>query len=161
MRVSVVALALVASLASPAYAQSAGIVSAGNPAGIVRLLEQQGMAAKLDKDSYGDPTIEFELSGYKTSLLFYGCDENTHGGCTSVQLRAGFDRDKPWTAAEAIGVTKKYRFVSIWLDDDGDPWVQWDIITGSGIPAAVFTEALQQFGDTLVDTAEVVFAEKG
>lgn len=159
MRVSVVAFAMVAAFASPVYAQTPAMVSAGNPAGIVRLLDQQGMSPKLDKDSYGDPTIEFELSGYKTSLLFYGCDEDTHSGCTSIQLRAGFDRDKPWTAAEAIEVSKKYRFVSIWLDNSGDPWVQWDILTGSGIPATVFTDALTKFGSTLEDTAELVFAD--
>lgn len=154
------AAVLAATPATSATAQTSGTASAGDPAGLVKLLEQAGYSPELGKDSYGDPQIEIEVAEYTTMVLFYGCDEKTHTGCDSIQLRAGFDRDKPWTAAEALAVAKKYRFASVWLDDTGDPWVQWDILTGStGIPAAVFLNAVEVFGDTLEDTAEVVFAD--
>lgn len=141
----------------PLGAAQAQSVSAGNPAGIVKALESAGYSPTLDKDSYGDPSIEFELADYKTVMMFYGCDEDTHDKCDSVQLRVGFDREKPWTAAEALEVSKTYRFVSVWLDEEGDPWVQWDIVTGTGIPSDVFLSAVESFGNTLEDTAELVF----
>ena len=159
MKFLAVPLAGALAFASAAHAQSAGMVSAKNPAGLVRLLQQKGLSPTLTEDSYGDPQIEFEIAGYQTTLMFYGCDEDSNDGCTSVQFRAGFDRDKPWTAAAAMEVSKKYRFASVWLDEAGDPWVQWDVMTGDGIPEKVFAEAVDNFGDTLTDTAEMVFAK--
>lgn len=155
-----VAFASAVLLSSAASAQLSGQASARNPEGLVRLLQGAGYSPELGNDSFGDPSIEFELGEYKTTLIFFGCDETTRDRCNSVQLRAGFDRAEPWTAAQAIEVSKKYRFASIWLDDEGDPWVQWDIMTGDGIPAEVFLDAVELFSDTLEDTAEMVLADE-
>lgn len=154
------ALASAILFAASAQAQSQAMVSAKNPAGLVTLLQGAGYEPKLGADSYGDPQIEIDIADYKTTILFYGCDETTHKNCDSVQLRAGFDRKAPWTAAEALAVAKKYRFASVWLDETGDPWVQWDILTGDGIPAPLFLAAVETFGDTLSDTAEMVFEDE-
>lgn len=157
MRHVIIALAALCAPMGAAHAQS---LSASDPAGIVTALKDAGYSPSLDKDSYGDPIIGFELAGYDTEMMFYGCDEETHDRCDSVQLRAGFDREQPWTATEALKISKAYRFVSIWLDEDGDPWVQWDIVTGQGIPAPVFLKAIESFGETLEDTAEMVFKDE-
>ena len=159
MRVLVAALVGALASASPAHAQSAVLVSANNPAGIVKALQQAGYKPELGTDSYGDPKIDLEVAGYTTTMYFYGCDETTRQGCDSIQLRAGFDREAPWTAADALAVTKKYRFAAVWLDEAGDPWVQWDIMTGTGISSKVLLDSVEVFGDTLKDTAELVFAE--
>ena len=148
---------MLAAIVSPIVGAQAQSVSAGHPPGIIKALQGAGYSPTLDKDSYGDPSIEFELAGYKTVMIFYGCAEDTHDGCDSVQLRVGFDREKPWTATEALEVAKTYRFVSVWLDDEGDPWVQWDLVTGKGIPSDVFLSAVENFGGTLEDAAELVF----
>ena len=37
---------------------------------------------------------------------------------------------------------KKRRFVSAYLDDDGDPWRHFDIDTAGDIPASVFLKTL-------------------
>lgn len=145
--------------AAPASAQPGGMVSAADPEGIMRVLKQAGYAAELGSDSYGDPEIELEIADYATTILFYGCDANTHANCDSIQLRSGFDRGSPLAAADALAISKQYRFASVWLDDAGDPWVQWDIMTGTGIPAQVLLAGLESFGDTLQDTAEIVFSE--
>lgn len=158
MRVMIAVLAGLVACATPAYGQSS-MVSASNPTGLVKVLESAGYSPKLGADSYGDPEIELEIAGYNASMVFYGCDEETKKNCDSVQLQAGFDRTEPWTATAALEVSKKFRFASIWLDDEGDPWVQWDIVTGEGIPAKVFLSSVESFGVTLEDAAALVFAE--
>lgn len=151
--------ALILATSTPTFAQSA-TASAGDPDGLVKLLQVAGYKPELARDDYGDPQIELEISGYNATLFFYGCDETAHTGCTSLQLRAGFDRKTSWTDKDALALAKKYRFASVWLDDDGDPWVQWDIVTGSGIPAKVFMDSVELFGDTVTDVADAVFADE-
>lgn len=137
------------------------VVSAVDPAGLVNLLDLAGYQPKLGKDDLGDPKIEIDLSGYSATLFFYGCDETAHTGCTSLQIQVGFDRKKPWTDKEALALAKKYRFASVWLDDSGDPWLQWDIVTGDGIPAKVFLQSINMFRDTVDDAGDIVFAGEG
>lgn len=145
--------------AVPAMAQQApGVARASDPAGLVKLLADY--KPKLTKDDTGDPMIELDLDGYKGLLMFYGCDEEAHNNCDSLQFQAGFDLDKGWTAAEAIDISRQYRFASVHLDDEGDPWIKWDIITGTGIPAAVFMESVQSFSDVVSDTADIAFADE-
>lgn len=138
-------------------AQDARMVSAADPQGIVDLLELTGREPQLGKDNVGDPKIDLDLAGYNATLLFYGCDADTHDKCDSLQLQAGFDRKKPWTAQEAIKVAERYRFASVQLDKEGDPWLQWDIVTGDGIPAKVFLASVEMFTDTVEDAANMVF----
>lgn len=146
---------------SPLQAQATAMVSAGNPGGILRLLEQTGHEPELEKDDIGDPLITFTLGGYDTSMYFYGCDEDTHDGCTSVQLQTGFDRREPWSAEEAVAVAKSWRYVSVWLDEEGDPFLGFDIVTGKGIPADVFLLALDGYANSVTSTAEMIFPEDG
>lgn len=134
------------------------MVSAANPQGIVDLLELTGREPKLGKDELGDPKIELDLSGYSATIYFYGCDEETHQQCDSLQFQAGFNRKQPWTAQEAIKIAEKYRFAAVFLDDEGDPWLRWDVMTGDGIPAKVFLSGVELFTETVNDAAEMVFA---
>ncbi len=133
------------------------VASAGDPTGLVNLLDLAGYQPKLSKDDLGDPKIEIDLSGYSATLFFYVCDETVHTGCTSLQIQAGFDRKQPWTDKEALSLAKKYRFASVWLDDSGDPWLQWDIVTGEGIPAKVFLQSINMFRDTVDDAGDILF----
>lgn len=145
--------------AAPAAAQiGEATVTAKNPQGIVRALEAAGYEATLEVDGQGDPMIATELSGWSARIYFYGCDETTNAGCDSVQFSAGFDRKQPWTAADALTLSAKYRFASVRLDDEGDPYIMWDVITGDGIPAKVFLSSVLHFSDAIDNVVSVVFA---
>lgn len=150
-----------AAVTSPLAAQGKGdTLSAKEPAGIVIALLNAGYDATLETDDFDDPLIKFEGEGYKYDMLFYGCDETTHEGCDSVQLRAGFDRAKPWNADEAIKLSRENRYTAVALDDDGDPYIFWDIVTGEGIPAAVLLDSIDRFERNAELAAETIFAEE-
>lgn len=145
----------------PAAAQSApATVSAENPEGVAAALRFAGYPAKLGKDSAGDPKIDTEFGSYKGSIYFYGCDEKTHKGCDSLQFHVGFDREKPMALKSVNDLVTKYRFASIQLDNEGDPLVQWDIITDDGIPSGVFLHAFRRFGEVADTLAETIFEDQ-
>lgn len=132
-------------------------ITAKQPAGIVIALLNAGYDAELSTDAEGDPLINFQGEGYKLNMLFYGCDETTHDNCDSVQLRVGFDRAEPWTPEQAMVIAEKYRFGAVVLDEEGDPYINWDIVTGDGIPASIFLDSIRRFEDTADVAAELIF----
>jgi hypothetical protein len=159
-----IALAALAAAASvPAAAQDVPkTVSAADPDTIMRALQFAGHRVALITDSYGDPQIDTQFSGWDGSILFYGCHEQTHQNCDSVQLRVGFDRAEPMTLELMHAELGNDRFYSVHLDDEGDPWFNWDIVTGSGegISTPVFLQAVNQFASQVGAAASVVFAEE-
>lgn len=152
-----------AALASPAAAQKApATVSASDPQGIVELLRFAGYEAELSVDSVGDPQIDTQFSGLTGTVMFYGCDEQTHERCDSVQLRVGLDRRDPLTLDWLNTELANDRFYAVHLDDEGDPWFNWDIMTGKGegIPSSVFLLAVRQFATQVGAASDEVFAEE-
>jgi hypothetical protein len=137
-------------------------VSAANPEGMMQVLLFAGYSAELDTDNYGDPLIDTEFAGWPGSIVFFGCDEDTRTGCDSVQLRAGFDRAEPMPLDLLNDALANGRYFAVHLDEEGDPWVHWDIVTGSGegIPASVFMRSVNSFGLQIETVADIVFAEE-
>lgn len=158
MRYLPLAIASLLAGAVPANAQPS-MVTAKNPESLVNALKIAGYEANLSTDPVGDPLIETKLEGWESYIYFYNCDEDTHDGCDSIQLYAGFDRDQPWDAAGALSLSERFRFMSVRLDETGDPFVGWDIVTGEGIPTAVFLTSVRYFTGALEDASQVVFAE--
>ncbi|WP_228243713.1 YbjN domain-containing protein [Porphyrobacter sp. GA68] len=146
--------------AGPAWTQGApGVISAQDPAGVAAAMRYAGYPAVITKDALGDPMIETEYAGYKGTVLFYGCDTQTHSGCDALQLSVGLDRSAPLDNAAVSGFMRKQRFASVFLDDEGDPWIQFDIVTLGGIPAPVFLKALDLYSWSLTAIADEVFSD--
>ena len=143
--------------AAPAEAQDAPrITTAADPATVVSALEMAGYRAELKTDNIGDPKIVTKLSGREVQIFFYGCDSETHAGCDQLQFMVGFDSDQPLEAAKVERFMHSRRFASMSLDDEGDPWLSWDLVTGTeGIPAAVFLQSVRLFTET-VGAAELM-----
>jgi hypothetical protein len=136
------------------------LVTAYEPAGMARVLQDAGYTLTLGDDDYGDPSITIKLGDYDATIYFYGCDEETHDRCDSIQLRAGMDRQNPMPLTLVNTLTQKYRFAALNLDDEGDPWINFDIVLGSGIPKDVFLLAVKNYSDGLPVLADAVFAEE-
>lgn len=159
MRKWLVAAALAVSCSGAAQAQSQ-TVSAANPKGLLNAITSAGYEATLSTDKVGDPMIETELNGYNVTVLFYGCDEKTHRNCDSVQFSTGFDRKTPMDPMKALDIAREWRFLAVSLDDEGDPFLRWDILTGAGIPQSVFMSAFRRYGETIESAAETIFEDE-
>ena len=153
----VAGLGLAMAFATPAAAQS---VSANNPGGLAKAMRDAGYQADLDVDDYGDPMITTKFGTYSGAIYFYGCDSTRHDRCESFQFRAGLDRKKAMPYSLMNQIVQKYRYTAMWLDDEGDPWVNFDVFTGDGIPTDVFMLAYTSYSDTLNNVANMVFAEE-
>lgn len=160
MKKAVIAAVLAMQAAGTQAAAPPGTLSAADPGAIAEVLEFAGYKAIIETDDLGDPMIKTELSGWPTTIYFYGCDETTHQGCDALRLEAGFDRATPWNGDEAMKISEKFRFAATYLDKEGDPWIAWDILTGDGIPTKVFLRAMREFGATLDSASEIAFAEE-
>ncbi|BDI61357.1 YbjN domain-containing protein [Qipengyuania nanhaisediminis] len=151
----------VLSLSAPAAAQEPiTSISAGKPAELTVVMMNAGYTVELAEDGIGDPMIISELIGMPLRIYFYGCDEEDNSGCTSLQLSTGFDRRKPWSRGEALQISEQLRYAAVRLDEEGDPFISWDIYTGDGIPTTVFLASLDEFARTIQLTADIVFAEE-
>ncbi|MXO73918.1 hypothetical protein GRI40_01600 [Altererythrobacter aerius] len=135
-------------------------VTAYNPGGIAKAMRDAGYKADLDVDGYGDPMIKTAFGQFDGFIYFYGCDETNHDRCESLQFRAGFDREKPMPLSLLNEIVTKYRYTAMWLDKDGDPWVNFDLVTGAGIPRQVFIRSLEAYSDNLTDVSDMIFAEE-
>jgi len=157
MKLIVTAAALAAIPAGAAAQSAPDIVTASDPDGVVSAMAYAGYEATLGTDAYGDPKIDGSFGGWSGSVWFYGCDELTNDGCTSLQLVVGFDRKDPMPLEMLNDISSSQRFVSIYLDEEGDPWLKWDIVTEEGIPAGVLNSSLQQYSQQVAAIADLVF----
>lgn len=150
-------------LASPPLAaqNSTPMVSASDPEGMRSALVNAGYnVGEVGTDSVGDPQITVALADYTTGILFYGCDEARHDSCTSIQMVTGFDRAEPIPDKLALSISQTLRYAAVQIDDEGDPFIGWDVFLGSGIPVPVFLAAIREYERTLVDAAAIIFAEE-
>ena len=152
---------LLSGLVTQASAQTPpSMVGAHDPASLVSAMEMGGYKAELEVDSSGDPVIQTEFSGMPSSIVFYGCNEE-HIECDSLMFITGFDRETQWDVASAIKINEDVRFASVWLDDEGDPWISWDMVTGrNGVPVSTFSTAMRMYADTVDRVADMAFAEE-
>src|SRR5687768_16582801 len=158
-----VLVAAAAMMPLPTLAQQVPLtISAAHPQGIVEVMRFAGYEAELTTDDVGDPMIDSEFASLIGVVMFYGCHEETHQGCDSIQLRVGLDREEPMTAEWMNIEFANDRYYGVTLDDEGDPWFNWDIITGNGdgIPTQVFLLALNKYSAQVGAASAVVFAEE-
>ncbi|MEZ5682210.1 MAG: YbjN domain-containing protein [Erythrobacter sp.] len=154
----------VAAVLALGLAQSASaaekLIKAADPEGIVALLEMAGYDPELETDQFGDPDISFDLDGWTTSIAFYGCDEETHKDCESLQFIGGFDTNGSFSAEQMVELSGKHRYTQLTLDEEGDVWVRWDVLTGDGISPRLFLQNVRAFSSALDNAGEAVFAEQ-
>jgi hypothetical protein len=152
MMVRVLAAAAGAVLAvSPAMAA----VSAAQPRTVVAALQRLGYRATLDQDSSGDPMVRFRMGAKAAQVLFYGCRGNR--GCDSLQLTTGFDLPRGASHAHVNEWVRSHRWVRVYLDEELDPFLQYDIATSpTPLPDPLFATLVKQFRDASEEFARFV-----
>ncbi len=109
-----------------------------------------GYRASIETDGEGDPIIHSSAAGVNFSIVFYDCTENRD--CESIQFSAGFDLSTPTTAATMNEWNRQKRYASAWIDDEGDPYLQYDVtMGGGGLSVDNFKTALDLWEDLLGD----------
>lgn len=136
------------------------MVSAKDPDGLAAALTNAGYSAELGVDSVGDPQITITVNDYVVGVMFYGCDPQNNDNCDSVQLLTGYDRAEAIPHELAVEISQTLRFAAVQIDEEGDPFIGWDIFMGEGIPLPVFLAALRSYERTLDDAATIIFAEE-
>ena len=130
--------------ATPVAAQT---VDAARPATVVAALQSAGYKAVLDTDSEGDPRIKSAASGAGFSIFFYGCEKNV--ACRSIQFAAGYTMKVKPAPAKANDWNLRNRFAAAYIDKDGDPNIQWDVVLEGGMPGPLFEQTLTRWTDAM------------
>lgn len=115
---------LAAALAWPATADAALARSGGvSGADVVKVLQDAGYRAQLDKDDDGDPRIVTKMSGATVHVVFYDCAQDR---CGSLQLAAALDLERGFSLEGINQFNSQYRYARAYLDDEMDPFLQFD-----------------------------------
>lgn len=113
---------------SLALLMGAGTASAqvvGDSEVIRQLLMDFGLQVESGTDSAGDPKLDSRIDGTRFGVYFYDCKDG--GTCQSIQFSAGFDLNNPMDMARVNKWNRERRFGKVYLDDEGDPFIELDI----------------------------------
>lgn len=131
--------------------QAAGpLVSAEDPQSVLSELSVLGYPGKLGKTDDGHPSIALRIAGYNTYIDFYDCADDMTKCYTllfnvNVQIKGGTTPGKvnDWNRKQILG--------RVWLDDDGNPTLDFTLPTFEGISASVFDESVKDWADAIDD----------
>ena len=149
---AVTALAAVG-LAGAATAQDA--VLAENPGSITSVLFDQGIASKVDTDSYGDPMVQFRKGDRQYTIFFYNCTDGAQ--CTNIQFYIGYETDGEVGLDVVNAMNAENRFATAAIDDEDDVVFTMDVLPGKyGLAPDDFTSLLDLFVGTAAEFEERV-----
>lgn len=142
-----------ASIASAAMAQEA--VKSEDPSSITAVLFDQGIASKLDTDSYGDPMVQFRKADRQYTIFFYNCTDGAQ--CTNIQFYIGYETDGEVGLDVVNAMNSENRFATAAIDDEDDVVFTMDVLTGDyGLAPRDFTSLLDLFVETAAEFEERV-----
>jgi len=161
-RALALAAALAAAFAAPAAAQSETptLVSATDPAGVLKVLEGSGYDVEYfeRKEDGSDAYIEISAYDGPITVRFSDCDEKVPDFCETLILSAWWDRETPISDAALAAANIENKYVTVYRANDGDPVMYWAILTRrEGIAATLFLNAVQRFQSIAGDFREKAF----
>jgi putative sensory transduction regulator len=142
-----------ASLAGAAIAQDA--VMAEDPTSITAVLFDQGIASKVDTDSYGDPMVQFRKGDRQYTIFFYNCTDGAN--CSNIQFYIGYETDGEVGLDVVNAMNSENRFTEGAIDDEDDVVFTMDVLTGDyGLSGNDFSLLLDLFVETAANFEERV-----
>ena len=112
------------------------------------VLRSMGFSPELGTDSVGDPLIMFQISGLHSQLKFYDC-KKSEGRCGSMQLETAVDLEAGMGLQAANRFNRRYRYVRMYLDEEMDPYVQYDFEVLHTDAAKHLRSQVEMFGQLL------------
>lgn len=162
---SLAAACLVLSV-DPASAQDAeavdspGVVSAADLPGVAEALRGAGYQVETHARSEegGLARIDIVSGDEIASLIFNDCNDAIPDYCETIVLSTWWDRNTPISDEAVAAANQNLRYVSVFRDQDGDPEMQWAILTRrEGVPATVLLDALRRFLEVAREFEAVAF----
>lgn len=154
---SICLTALLVSTAAFTVTAQAEQVEARNPQSVVAALQEGGYKAVLAKDANEDPRIESASAGAKFIINFYGCAD--HKNCNSLTFFAG------WTGLNVSmnqmnEWNKIRRFSRAYIDNDGDPILEFDIdLDDGGMSQELFINNVEYWDTSLASFKQHISAQ--
>lgn len=131
---AMLAITPVAALAAPSDIHVDGMTGAE----VAKWLQASGYKAELTTDDTGDPMIKSAASGVNFTVYFYDCTAKPR--CKAIQFAASFDLKQPMSAAKINEWNRQNRYLKAYIDDEGDPYVQYDVNLNAGRTTAVLDD---------------------
>ena len=120
---------------------------------VVAVLAQMDLEPELTTDSVGDPMVKFRIGGLNAFANFYDCNAGT---CGSLQLEVGIDMPDGVSLQMANVLNTRYRYIRVHLDDEMDPFIQYDFEVLHTDPAAHITSQVELYGGLLEKVTEAI-----
>jgi hypothetical protein len=111
------------------------------------VMRSMGLSPELGTDAVGDPLISFHINGLHSQLNFYDCKSDRR--CGAMQLETAVDLTDGITYQSANSFNTRYRYVRMYLDEDMDPYLQYDFEVLHTDAAAHLRSQLEIFGRLL------------
>lgn len=124
------------------------LVDATDPEAVAALLASEGYQAVLSQQPEGTWQIQSAAAGTSFWLYFQACAPD-HTGCEVISLVSGFDFDQPQVPG-ILGDWNRRKLSKAYLDDDGDPFVEFSVNMVHGISRDNFIDTLNWFAMEIV-----------
>jgi len=141
-------------LAAPGVAGAGPISDGGVTAQeVARELQGKGYRAEIGEDKGGDPKIVSGLDGTRFTIWFYGCKGVR---CASIQFESAFDLKNGMSLAKINAWNKDKRFGGGYLDDEMDPYIQYDVDFEHGATSEAIANAIDVWAAILPQFKEYI-----
>lgn len=128
-------------------ASAGGVFTSVSGGEVQTILQNAGYRAELGVDNVGDPMISSSAGGLGYTLYFYECSGEKR--CDSLVFWAGFAMDDKPSLDTINQWNQTKRFSRAYLDEEGDPILEMDLLVDGGITEAAFVETLNLWDQSL------------
>lgn len=115
---------------------------------VAKVMRAKGLPTTISIDEYGDPQIDTASNGAKWMVRFYHCKNDR---CPSMQFNAGWNLTNGMALPTANRWNKEWRFGTVFVDDQGDPYIKYDMDVERGITTEAIDNNLDRWFQTLKD----------
>ncbi|WP_379921137.1 YbjN domain-containing protein [Erythrobacter sp. R86502] len=139
-------------------------IRATDAEGALMALRQAGYKAEAQPREGDNDTALIEITTRDGAIFvqFSDCDEAVPEYCETLVLSTSWNRNTPMTDDVVAESNRRFKYVSIWKDEEGDPIMQWAILTGdAGIAQLLFLNAVQRYLDVVRDFDTIAFDDDG
>ena len=128
-------------LALMATTASAGEVTASNPQSLMDYYFNEGVPARLGRDSVDDPMITVRHSGSEYIIFFYDCTGGAD--CGSIQFYSGYNTGDSVSIEQVNQWNTDHRYSRAYVNDGGTTKLEYDVyMGGDGMSAVDFASVV-------------------